>query len=92
MSPRTAIVTGAATGIGHAITSRLARDGLNVAVCDLDIKSIELDAFVQDLSAQYPNQQFKWYICDVSSAEQVGDTVQRVVQDFGKLDVVSNVP
>ena len=37
MSPaRTAIVTGAASGLGRALCRRLARDGWEVAVCDID--------------------------------------------------------
>src|SRR5258707_24536 len=34
--PRTAIITGGARGIGAAIANRLASDGLQVAVLDLD--------------------------------------------------------
>ena len=35
---QTAIVTGAATGIGEAIAERLARAGATVVVADLDIE------------------------------------------------------
>jgi NAD(P)-dependent dehydrogenase (short-subunit alcohol dehydrogenase family) len=34
---RTAIVTGAASGLGRAICERLARDGFCVAICDIDL-------------------------------------------------------
>ncbi|MEK8174604.1 SDR family NAD(P)-dependent oxidoreductase [Streptomyces sp. M19] len=39
---RTAIVTGAARGIGRGIAERLAKDGLDVAVADLPGMSEEL--------------------------------------------------
>ncbi|CAF5108044.1 unnamed protein product, partial [Rotaria sp. Silwood1] len=38
MSPN-ALITGAARGIGRAIALRFARDGLNVAVNDIDASS-----------------------------------------------------
>lgn len=43
-SVRNAIVTGAANGIGRAIALRLAEDGLNVAVNDIEANRHELEA------------------------------------------------
>ncbi len=40
---RNALITGAAQGIGRAIALRLARDGLNVAVNDININSAKLN-------------------------------------------------
>jgi NADP-dependent 3-hydroxy acid dehydrogenase YdfG len=34
---RTAIVTGAASGLGRALCERLARDGFLIAICDIDL-------------------------------------------------------
>ena len=33
---RTAIVTGGASGLGRALCRRLARDGWEIAICDID--------------------------------------------------------
>jgi NAD(P)-dependent dehydrogenase (short-subunit alcohol dehydrogenase family) len=44
LSGQTAIVTGAATGIGEAIAKRLAAAGATIAVLDLDLLGAELVA------------------------------------------------
>jgi NAD(P)-dependent dehydrogenase (short-subunit alcohol dehydrogenase family) len=41
---RVALITGAATGIGHAIASRLGRAGYDVAVADIDAPGAEATA------------------------------------------------
>ena len=47
--PDTAVVTGAARGIGRAIATRLAREGWQVVVADLD--AVELQAVADELGA-----------------------------------------
>jgi NAD(P)-dependent dehydrogenase (short-subunit alcohol dehydrogenase family) len=44
LESRTALVTGAARGIGLAIAHRLARDGLRVALVDMDGERVEAAA------------------------------------------------
>ena len=46
---RTAIVTGGASGLGRALCRRLARDGWEIAICDIDeAGAAETLQFVRD--------------------------------------------
>ncbi|EAW24589.1 uncharacterized protein CDV56_107949 [Aspergillus thermomutatus] len=50
-SPLTAIVTGAARGIGRSIALRLARDGYRVAINDVPSSTAEIEQFVNELNS-----------------------------------------
>ncbi len=71
-----ALVTGGASGIGAAVVSHLAARGARVAVLDLDTTQ----AGDGELAVR----------CDVSDDDSVRAAVQRVVDDFGGLDIVVN--
>jgi NAD(P)-dependent dehydrogenase (short-subunit alcohol dehydrogenase family) len=84
---RTAIVTGAGSGIGRAIAQRLAEDGHAVAVLDLDGAAAE--AAVRELR-QKGHEAMAPGSVDVSDRAHVNDAVQRVRDALGPVLVLVN--
>ncbi|MFO8011074.1 MAG: SDR family NAD(P)-dependent oxidoreductase [Dehalococcoidia bacterium] len=84
---RTAIVTGAASGIGKATALRLASEGAQVLCCD--IHKNELEETVGEINAQ--GRMATVQICDVSDPVSVGEAVSRMMSRHGRLDVLCNV-
>jgi 2-hydroxycyclohexanecarboxyl-CoA dehydrogenase len=78
---RTALVTGAAGGIGAATCRRLAAEGATVAVTDLD------RAAGEPLAAELGGRAYE---LDVRSTASVGAAVERAETDLGPLDVLVN--
>ena len=83
LAGRTAIVTGAATGIGRAIAIRLADAGATVAVVDLNLPG------AQAVAAALPNGAFA-VEADVADAASVGRAVDQVLQQTGRIDILVN--
>lgn len=84
---RTAIVTGAGRGIGRGIALRLAKDGLDVVVSDINAENVKKVA--QEIEAL--GRKSLAIVADVSKEADVYGMVDQAVGQFGKLDVmVSN--
>jgi len=84
---RTALVTGAASGIGRATALRLAGEGASVAVVDINLAAAQETVAEVGESASPAAA----YACDVSSSEEVARTVAAVEQELGAVDVLANV-
>lgn len=83
---KTALVTGAARGIGRAIAEELAMAGADVAVCDLQ------EDWLAETTAAIVSRGRKTLACavDVKDAAQVTDCVNRVIQTLGRIDIMVN--
>jgi len=85
---KSAIVTGGAQGLGQAICYRLAREGANITIADINADGIrETEAYIQ---AEYGVKTLG-IVTDVTSDEQVAKLVDETIAAFGTLDImVSN--
>ena len=82
MPVKTALVTGAARGIGLATAKLFLRDGWRVAMIDRDVPVLAEAA--SGLSGAQP------FVCDVSQPDQVDALIPAVLAAFGRLDAVVN--
>jgi len=81
-----AIVTGAASGIGRAISDALAERGCHVVLADIDLDDAE--AAAQQIRERGGRASARRL--DVTRFEQVGQVVDQTVDEHGRLDYVFN--
>ena len=86
MNTRTAVVTGAAQGLGYAVSEHLAGEGLNLLVLDLDEEGVR--AAAERLGGSSAEVEYRWL--DVRDQAQCETEVKFARDRFGSVDVLVN--
>lgn len=83
---KVAVVTGAGSGIGRALSIELARRGAKLAICDVDTAGLaETEALVSSVGAEVKADHL-----DVSQRELVLTYADSVAEHFGRVNMVFN--
>lgn len=84
---KTAVVTGGSRGIGLAIATKLAKEGANIAILYVGDENEGIKAKEELL--QYGTK-VEQYFCDVSNFEESKKVVNKVIEDFGSIEILVN--
>jgi NAD(P)-dependent dehydrogenase (short-subunit alcohol dehydrogenase family) len=86
LNGKTAVITGAASGIGYAMAESLASEGMNIVLADISADALASAA--QKLEANGAN--CVGVVTDVSSEEGVQSLAAEAQQHFGNIHVIAN--
>lgn len=82
LSRKVALVTGAGGGIGKAIADKLAAEGANVVLTDINEESLieANETYARDVST--------YAICNVTNTESIASAYKKAVIEFGGIDII----
>lgn len=84
---KTALITGAASGIGLALTKVCLEKDFTVVMVDINAEKLKETA--QELNQQFPKRIFE-KVCDITNADAVNQLAQEVFHDLKQLDWLFN--
>jgi 3-oxoacyl-[acyl-carrier protein] reductase len=86
LKDKVAVVTGAAQGIGKAISRRFAEEGAVVAICDVNLEGIE------KTSREFNERELSNFALqlDVTDSHQVEETIKNILQKYNRIDILVN--
>ena len=84
LANKVAIVTGGARGIGQAIALRLAKEGAEIAICDVQ-HSKETVAHIEELGRAVLALKV-----DITQKSQVAEAVEAIMAKWGRIDILVN--
>ena len=86
LTGKTALVTGAAQGIGREIALALAADGADVAICDVNLEAAQKTA--ADIEAL--GRKSLALKANVAASAEVTAMIDQVIEKFSRIDVLVN--
>ena len=85
-SGMTVVITGGSRGLGLVIARELASEGAHVVLIARD--AAELERARSDIESRGGDA--STFVCDIRNRHEVNDTIERIVADFGLIDVLIN--
>ena len=82
LSRKVALVTGAAGGIGKAIADKLAAEGANVVLTDINEQSLI------EANATYKRDVSTYAVCDVTDSNSIAAAFKEACLAFGGVDII----
>lgn len=82
LSRKVALVTGAGGGIGKAIADKLAEEGANVVLTDINEDSLK------EANATYKRDVATYSVCDVTSYNSIKEAFDKACLEFGGVDII----
>jgi len=87
LTDKTALVTGAARGIGKAVALKFASEGANIALTDLKMDE-NFENTIKEIEAY--GVKVKGYASNAADFEDTHKVVKQIVEDFGRIDILVN--
>lgn len=83
LSNKVILLTGASSGIGYSLAKSLPKENCSLALISRNEKKLN------DLLTELKNVRIKIsaYLCDVGNIDEVRNSYQRIINDFGKIDI-----
>ena len=87
LTEKTALITGAARGIGKQIALCFAREGADIAFTDLELNE-QAQSTIDEIAAH--GVKVRFYPSNAADFDAAHSVVEQVIKDFGRLDILVN--
>ncbi len=81
------IITGASTGVGEQIALRLSKENSSLALIARNAERLEQ---VAEKAKSLGAKEVRYYCCDIANTPLLSETIDKIVADFGGIDVLIN--
>lgn len=87
LKSKTALITAASQGIGKAAAIELMHEGCRVAICSSNRDNLTDAADeIKNITGSEPF----WMVCDINNSADINNTVEKVIEQFGSIDILVN--